>query len=36
MMYWLFGGGNALLLVPAWSAAALCAHLCGLGPAYPA
>lgn len=36
MPYWLAGGVNALLLVPAWSAAAFSAHLCSLGPAYPA
>ena len=36
MLYWWFGGVNALFLVPAWSAAAFSAHLCSLGPAYPA
>lgn len=34
MPYWLFGSVNALLLVPAWSAAAFSAHPCSLGPAY--
>lgn len=36
MPYRLVGGVNALLLVPAWNAAAFSAHLCSLGPAYPA
>lgn len=36
MLCWLLGGVNALLLVPAWSPAAFSAHLCSLGPAYPA
>lgn len=35
MLYRLLGDVNALLLVPAWSAAAFIAHLCSLGPAYP-
>lgn len=35
MLYRLLGDVNALLLVPAWSAAAFSTHLCSLGPVYP-